>query len=178
MGIKISVKTKIILIILALIAVIIVTSLASFTNILNQSKIFQENSKPENATIDSFLGMCLKSESAYEVYNCTLKIDDIKTECKSVNELSYDMCKDTRMGQFSEHIKQLLEKQNTGWMTYVNECMNATDDILSCNSNLQRIKNDCEDKNYSSIMSVCNDPALYQFSKKYNEIITKLNSTG
>lgn len=151
-------------------------------NITNESiSSSMSTTLPENYTSIQLLNYCSQNESL--IYNdvCIRGLWDVTDECKNGNFSSTSsVCNDSRLGQFEDKVNKEMQDLDNSLTRFVNSCMNVTsnDDIENCSANIDRIKNDCTDPRFASMMTVCADSKFDQFDEKYKNVLTKLNSTG
>ena len=133
----------------------------------------------ENYTSIQLLDYCSQNES--QIYNdvCIRGLWDVSDECKNGNFSSTNsVCADTRLVQFEDKVTKEMHDLNNSLENFVTSCMNVTSDsdIGNCYSNIERIKNDCTDAKFVSIMLICSDPKIDQFNEKYKNVLSKISS--
>ena len=144
------------------------------------SPSMQNFTLPENYTSIQLLDYCSQNES--QIYNdvCIRGLWDVSDECKNDNSSSTNsVCADIRLGQFEGKVTKEMHDLNNSLENFVTSCMNVTsdNDIGNCYSNMERIKTDCTDAKFVSMMPICNDSRLDQFDEKYKNVLSKLSSS-
>ncbi len=134
---------------------------------------------PENYTSSELLEYCTSSQS--QIYNdvCIRGLWDVSDKCHDANFSSNTTtCNDPRLGEFENKVKNEMADLDRSLVRFVDSCMNvqAENDIANCSFNIDRIKSDCTDQRYSSMMSVCNDQNMNKFDEKFADILSKLGS--
>jgi len=132
---------------------------------------------PVNYTSTDLLNYCSHDES--QVYNdiCIRGLWEVGDGCKNANfSSSNPICSDPRLGNFEMKVNKEMQDLDRSLLQFVDSCMNVTseNDIGNCSLNIDRIKNDCTDSRYASIMSICNDPNMNKFAEKYADTSSKL----
>jgi hypothetical protein len=135
---------------------------------------------PVNYTSNQLLDYCSQNKTL--VYNdvCIRGLWDVSDECKNDNFSSTNsVCIDPRLGQFEDKVTKEMHDLNTWLESFVSSCMNVTSDrdISNCYFNMERIKNDCTDTRYASMMSICADSRFDEFNEKYKEVLSKISSS-
>lgn len=143
------------------------------------SPSMQNFTLPENYTSIQLLDYCSQNES--QIYNdvCIRGLWSVSDACKSGNFSSTNsVCTDTRLVQFEDKVTKEMHDLNNSLENFVTSCMNVTsdNDIGNCYSNMERIKNDCTDAKFVSMMPICSDSKIDQFDEKYKDILSRLNS--
>ena len=132
---------------------------------------------PENYTSSELLEYCTSSQS--QIYNdvCIRGLWDISDGCNNGNFSSdTKICNDTRLDEFESKVKNEMSDLNRSLTRFVNSCMNVQieNDVANCSFNMDRIKTDCTDQRYATMMSVCNDQNMNKFNEKFADILSKL----
>lgn len=133
----------------------------------------------ENYTSSELLEYCSSSQS--QIYNdvCIRGLWDISDRCHNGNFSSNTTtCNDQRLDEFESKVKNEMENLDRSLVRFVDSCMNvqSENDIENCSFNMDRIKADCTDQRYASMMSVCNDQNMNKFDEKFADILSKLGS--
>ena len=132
---------------------------------------------PVKYTTSELLDNCSQNESLIYNDDCIRGLWDVSDECKNGNFSSSDStCADPRLGQFEDKVTKEMQGLNNSLENFVSSCMNVTtdNDIGNCYYNMERIKSDCTDPKYVSMMPICNDPRFDQFDEKYKDVLSKV----
>ncbi len=181
----------IILIGIAIVVVAIAASISYLMSLQAQQNNYQYMTKgnvsapasialPENYTSSQLLDYCSQNESLIYDDVCIRGLWNVNDECKNGNFSSTNsVCADPRLGQFEDMVDKEMQDLNTSLEKFVTSCMNVTSDkdIGNCYFNMERIKTDCTDPRYASMMTICNDSRFDQFDEKYKDILSKLGSS-
>ena len=132
---------------------------------------------PENYTSSELLKYCTSSQS--QIYNdvCIRGLWDVNDGCHNSNfSLNTKICNDPRLEEFENKVKNEMSDLDRSLSKFVDSCMNVhtENDIANCSFNMDRIKADCTDQKYATMMSVCNDQNMNKFNEKFADILSKL----
>lgn len=110
----------------------------------------------ENYTLIQLLDYCSQNES--QIYNdvCIRGLWSVSDACRSGNFSSTNsVCIDTRLVQFEDKVMQEIHDLNNSLENFVTSFMNVTPDINigNCYSNIERIKSDCTDPRFVSMIA-------------------------
>lgn len=131
----------------------------------------------ENYTSSELLQYCTSSQS--QIYNdvCIRGLWDVSDGCHNGNFSSNTkICNDPRLDEFENKVKNEMVDLDRSLDRFVDSCMNvqAENDVANCSFNMDRIKADCTDQRYASMMSVCNNQNMNKFDEKFADILSKL----
>lgn len=169
------IKLVIIIVSIAVIAIILVNQNLTQTKTSDENQYITKGSitnstsynLSENYTSAQLLNFCTSDKN--QIYNdvCVRGLWDVSDQCKNENFSNTNMiCKDQRFIEFENKVDKVMQDLDKSLTQFVDSCINtkSDNDVNSCTTNIERIKNDCTDPRFYGMMSICKDVRINLFN--------------